>query len=258
MPSNTCSNVIRLASSRASSRERTTRVLAIVAAIVTTAVILPVAALAAPTTYEFTSGSATIRGSLEGQSTSIFQGSSVITTPLTGISAVVDDTVGDYGRLESLSMVGGDFSIDLDQGQVSLDTLNVFSPTISSLTGSNLNAFGQFDLQTQINAVVTGNYPDGTPFGPASIQSNDGSGTAAGMIAMSGDQVLIQVIGVTVATFDQIGSLDPNAPRIEIKADFTFIGTAITNPIPEPSAALLFGLGVTLSGVAVRRKQTEA
>ena len=94
------------------------------------------------------------------------------------------------------------------------------------------------------------------PFGPDSIQSQDDSGSVTGLVSISGDDIMIRIIGVTVASFEQIGSLDPNAPNIEVKADFTFVGVLDReNPIPEPSAALLFLVGAAVAGSSVRRQR---
>ncbi len=220
----------------------------------TVAILLPSIAAAIPIIYEFSSGSATIRGTLEGESQTIFEGSASIQIPLVDITAVIDHDLGTYGRLESLTVVGGDLSIDLDESRVALDTLSVLSPTISSLGDADLNVFGQFALQTQINAVIAGTYPGGGPFGPESIESEANTGSAAGIVAISGDQILIQVVGITVASFDQFGNPDPNAPNIELKADFAFIGRAVT-AIPEPSASLLFMMGLVAAGTSLWRQR---
>ena len=216
--------------------------------------LLPAAAWAAPVTYEISSGSAVIRGSLAGETESIFVGSSTVEPPLTDITAVVDHEVGDYGRLESMNLVGGDFSVMLDTARTGIEDLNVFSPTITSLSGSDLNAFGQFSLQTVVTADVTGTFAGGAPFGPESIQSAANTGSAAGLVFVSGDQIMIQVIGVTVATIDpaEFGIEDPYANDIEIKMDFTFVGTAAT-PIPEPAAAVVFAVGLAIVGHRLNR-----
>lgn len=209
--------------------------------------VAPAVAWAVPVTYEFSSGSAVIRGTLEGEAGSIFLGSPTLATPLVDITAVVDHDAGAFGRIESLNLVGGDFSVVLDSARLGIDTLNVFTPTITSLSGSDLNAFGQFALQTVVTADVTGMLPGGIPFGPESIQSAADTGSASGLVFVSGDQVMIQVIGVTVASIDpaEFGLNDPLARNVELKMDFTFVGTAAT-PIPEPAAAVVFAVGLAV------------
>ncbi|MBY0401340.1 hypothetical protein K2X89_13660, partial [Myxococcota bacterium] len=149
--------------------------------LLTLGMLLPISALATPVTYTFASGSVVVRGTLAGQSTSIFQGSSSVNVPLVDVTAVYDSAIGSFGRLESLSLTAADFSVDLDQSLVALDTLNVFGATISSLSGSDLNLFGQFALPTSIEAIVTGQYPDGSAYGPVAIQSLGSTGSATGL-----------------------------------------------------------------------------
>lgn len=117
------------------------------------ALMLPAtAAMAAPVSYQLSSGSATIRGTLAGSSESIFVGPAAIDAPIISARTVIDQDAGPNGRVE------------------------------------------------------------------------------------------------------QIGSLDPNAPNIEVKADFTFRGV-LENPIPEPSAALLFLVGASVAGSSIRRRR---
>lgn len=215
--------------------------------------LLPSAALATPTTYTFASGSVVVRGTLAGQSTSIFEGTSSVNVPLVDVTAVYDAALGGFGRLESLSLTAADFSVNLNENLVALDTLNVFDTTISSLSGADLNLFGQFALPTSIQAIVTGQYPDGSPYGPVTIQSLGSTGSATGLVSISGDTMLISIVGVTLATFAQPGAIDPNAPQVQIKADFTLIGQ-VAHPVPEPTAAMLFAAGLGAAHLAVRRR----
>lgn len=215
------------------------------------AVLLATAASATPTTYTFSSGSVVVRGTLAGQTSSIFEGSSSIDVPLVGVTAVFDSAIGSYGRLESLSLTAADFSIDLDESLVSLDGLNVYGPTITSLSGSDLNLFGQFSLPTAIAASVTGQYPNGDSFGPVDVESLAATGSAAGLLTRSGDDLLISIVGVTLASFAQPGAT-VDAPLIQIKADFTLIGQ-VAQPVPEPTAALLFAVGLGAVQLGVRR-----
>lgn len=224
-------------------------------ALVALLAIAPAAAWAAPVTYAISSGSAVVRGSLAGQTESIFLGAPAISTPLADIRAVVDREVGPYGRLESLDLVANDFSVALDAAQTGLETLNVFSPSIHSLSGADLNAFGQFSLPTTVTADVTGTLLGGTPFGPESIASTANTGSAVGLLFASDDQILIQVTGITVAEFDPsvFGIQAPGAETIELKVDFQFVGQAVANPIPEPAAAVVFAVGLAIVGHRLNR-----
>jgi hypothetical protein len=213
----------------------------------------PTAASAAPVTYSFSSGSAVIRASLAGQSDSILIGESSVQIPLVNIQAVVDpDLGGGFGRLESFEIVGASFSVELDTNQVAFSQLDVSSPTITSLTGSDLNRFGQFSLQTTVSAQIEGTLLGGGTFGPLAVESAENSGVAVGILFTSDDEVMVQVLGVSVASFDQFGNPDPNAPQIELVADWTFAGTAVT-AIPEPSAAVVFAVGLLAAGTSLRK-----
>lgn len=214
--------------------------------------LLPVAAMATPTFFALTSGSATVRGTLSGLSTSIFEGSSSLNVPLVGVTAVYDADGGLYGRLESLTLQAADFDIDLDQNLVGLDTLHVSGATLTSLTGSDLNLFGQFALPTSITGSATGAFPGGSTFGPVAVQSLGGTGSTSGLVSVSGDEITIAVVGVTVASFPQLTAAGLSAPNIEIKADFVFQGHAVVPTVPEPSAALLFAAGLATAGMAGR------
>ena len=215
----------------------------------------PLAAGAAPVTYSFTSGSAVIRASLAGQSDSILIGESSVQIPLDNIQAVVDSEAGSgFGRLESFEIVGASFSVELDTSQVALSQLDVSSPTITSLTGSDLNIFGQFALQTTVSAQIEGTLPGGDTVGPLAVESAENSGVAVGILFASDDEVMVQVLGVSVANFDQFGNPDPNAPQIELVADWSFAGTAVT-AIPEPSAAVVFAVGLLAAGTSLRKSR---
>ncbi|MBK7950580.1 MAG: PEP-CTERM sorting domain-containing protein [Deltaproteobacteria bacterium] len=219
--------------------------------------LLPVSAMATPITYTFASGSVVVRGTLAGQSGTIFEGVSSVNVPLVDVTAVYDSAIGGFGRLESLSLTAADFSVDLNENLVALDTLDVFDTTISSLSGADLNLFGQFALPTSIEAIVTGQYPDGSPFGPVTIQSLGSTGSATGLVSVSGDTMLISIVGVTLATFAQPGAIDTNAPQVQIKADFTLIGQ-VAHPVPEPTSAMLFAAGLGAAHLAIRRRARAA
>ena len=224
-----------------------------VLALVGLLLLAPLTALATPITYTFSSGSAVVRGTLAGSSTSIFQGASSLNVPLVGVSAVYDADAGLFGRLESFTLQASDFNIDLDEVLVGLDTLTVNDPTLTSLAGSDLNLFGQFTLPTSISGTVSGAFPGGSTFGPIPIESLSGTGSSSGLVSVSGDKLILSVVGVTVASFPQLASRDPNAPNVEIKADFVFVGNKVEPAVPEPSAALLYAAGLVTLGMAKRR-----
>ena len=42
---------------------------------------------------------------------------------------------------------------------------------------------------------------------------------------------------------------------VELKADFTFVGKVRpSTPVPEPGAALVFGVGIAITGTVLRKR----
>lgn len=223
--------------------------LAIVAMVLT-----PLAAAAVPTLYSFESGSAVVRGTLEGSSTSIFDPAGAVDVDLTGTNAIVDL---DAYSLDSLEIVADDFSVGLDPSLTGLESVSVSGATLQSLAPSTLAFFtptvAQFALQSQISGTVEGTLPGGLSTGPTPFVSIPGSGSTTGILTISGDEITLQITGVTVASFPQIHN--PGGANVELKADFTFVGKAKpSSPIPEPSAALVFGVGMAVAGSVLRRR----
>lgn len=213
----------------------------------------PLTALATPVTYTFSSGEAVVRGTLSGQTASIFEGVTSLNVPLVGISAVFDAAASPFGTLESFTIQATTFDIDLDQNLVALDTLTVSGATLSSLSSGDLNLFGQFSVPSTITGTVSGAFPGGASFGPVPIAALGGTGSSAGLVSLSDDQIIISIVGVTVASFPQLAVTSSTAaPNVEIKADFTFVGH-VAPTVPEPTSALLFAAGLATIGVAGRR-----
>ncbi len=214
----------------------------------------PVAAFAIPTLYSFESGSAVVRGTLEGSSTSIFDPAGAINVDLTGTDAIIDlDTYS----LDSLNIVAEDFTVGLDPSLTGLESVSVSGATLESLAPSTLAFFtptvAQFALQSQISGTVDGTLPGGFSTGPTPFVSIPGSGSTTGILTISGDEITLQITGVTVASFPQIHN--PTGANVELKADFTFVGKATpSSPIPEPSAALVFGVGMAVAGSVLRKR----
>jgi hypothetical protein len=68
---------------------------------------------------------------------------------------------------------------------------------------------------------------------------------AAGTIGIAGDQLTVSVTGVDLGSFP-----DPlNGNLATVKADFSFVAV-----VPEPSAALLYGIGLLIAAPALRRR----
>lgn len=75
------------------------------------------------------------------------------------------------------------------------------------------------------------------------------TGSAVGQLGLSGDTLTIGLFGINIATFE---SLTTPGQLINVKADFSFVGTVI----PEPTTGILMGLG--LAGLASLRHRETA
>jgi hypothetical protein len=213
--------------------------------------LLPSTALSAPVTYSFESGSAAIRGTLGGGGSAFSPAGSIIVN-LTAATAVVDSGIGSFGSLESLSVVLEDFSANLNPLLTGMSSISVSSATLSSLGAAALSEFGQFSTTSSISASVSGTSASGPSYGPATVTSLAGTGTTTGVLALSGDTLMLRISGVSLASFAPFA---PEASNAQVEVDFSFVGRATpATPIPEPSAALVFALGMTLAGSALRRR----
>jgi hypothetical protein len=205
-------------------------------------------ASATPVTYSFQTGYASIYATIEGTNTSIYASPGSIPVELASATAVVDEAALAFGSLDSFSIVTTAFNVDLDPFLTGLNSVSVSSATLTSTSASALSNLGQFVASTEMSALLSAEISGGGTFGPATVTSQPG--TTAGLVALSADSILLRLSGVAVATFEQVGN-----PNIVVTADFAFVGQAPATPIPEPGAALVFGLGITVAGTFVGRRQ---
>lgn len=214
---------------------------------------LPGLASALPARFALTSGSVVLRTAFEGATASLFAGAATRSIDL-DFGGVTWDA--DSGEVRDLSFgASGPFSIDLDERLVPIDsiTLDALSWTTPAGHSTTANLFGQFNLPTILSSQVSGMLPSLDSFGPLPFVT--GTAQTTGRLVSNGDRTLVRLTGINLALFElsEWGQPDPNAPRVLVKADFTFVAEAVSAPIPEPSAALLFGLG-TIVVAAVQRQ----
>lgn len=211
------------------------------AAFATLALLMPSTSISA--TYAFTVGSADITAVLTGTATSVLEpGTSPLAVGLGGNFVDFDSGLGVFGTVTGLEITpAGTFTIDLDETIVGIDLMDVSLASLTNQLGAVgvvTNASGDFAIDTELTGTVT---PPG-----AVITSLTGS--AIGQLGLSGDTLMIALFGINIATFE---SLTTPGQFIDVKADFTFIGTFV----PEPTTGLLMGLG--LAGLAsLRRRET--
>lgn len=209
-------------------------------------VLLPSLATAIP--YTFTSGSASVRATLAGTTTSVLEGPIPVIVPLGGSFVDFDAGLGANGTITGLELSAlSNFTLDLDQTLVGFDLIDVSGATLTNAVGASagISGSGSFFLDTVVNAIIEG---IGGP--PPSVPVTSTTSAAAGTLGISGDSVNLGIVGVNLATFE---SLVTPGQYIEVKADFTFFGTVV----PEPGTALLLGLGL-LGLSAARRPEGDA
>ena len=216
--------------------------------------LLPGIASALPAVYSLTAGSATLRGTIAGSATSPFEGATSVAFDLDHGTITWDATTQEVSNLAFGAT--GPILIDLDQTLVPLDSITLHQLDWASPTGltAAANAFGQFNLPTVLSGEVSGVLPDQSLFGPEPFVGDGGE--AAGRIVTNADSTLVRLTGIDLAVFDR---LDPSGPGFVVKADFTFVAERVgVAPIPEPSAALLFGLGTVVVGSLQARRRPRA
>jgi len=206
-------------------------------------------ALAAPVTYDFTSGSVTVTGVTSTTATTII-GPTVVA--MDGAFVTFDETTIDLTDLLLTIPTTGILSTIAPWGpydQYWIESASIspglgYTTVFGAPTGPGTYTFaaGPLDIDGIYSAFDTGLVePDlinaafpftDTSFISGSIDINTGTLTLS---------------GITLAVIP--GGLFGEGEDLEIKADITFVGM---EPIPEPSTALLVGLG--LVGLASTRR----
>jgi len=192
-------------------------------------------------------------------------------------SVQLEDNLGNVACVQCLlnapvAITGATVTVDTATNQV-LD-LRIESAGPGIVDTSNLAGYG-IDTVTFTNAVFQSSLPvaltpdgvdtytfdvmpglvssnlvidptTGDPIGPIPYANSAGP---AGRITFAGGQIELALDGVLLGTF-----ADPllKNPTVDVKADFFF--TASTAVVPEPNAAILYGVGLLVAATAVRRR----
>ncbi len=130
-------------------------------------------------------------------------------------------------------------------GYTSID----FSSTTFQTAGSSALLGGGGSYSFNAPGTITTDLVLNTLGGPISLPGTQFAGAPTGSINVSGNQVYLNLQGVNLGVI-----CDPQNPAncVVVKADFQVLAQ---NPIPEPSAALSFGIGALLFGAALRRSR---
>jgi hypothetical protein len=85
---------------------------------------------------------------------------------------------------------------------------------------------------------------------PVQVSEPDGS-TSGTIFQTLPEAIEVDITGITLAAF--FDGFDPSNPLVDIKIDLDLDGLQMA-PVPEPMAALLFGLGFVVVGLNARRR----
>ncbi len=221
-----------LLSSPTRSKLRAVR-LAACAALLSLALASP--SLAAPIRYDFSSGFVTLTASVGGV---------IITDPVTaaldGLQVTVDE---DAPELTSIELTAtGPISIAfspayLGFSEVTLESLSISgsSGLLVPLTPAPPSAEYFFLVDPlDVELVVSGSGSTELVSAPIS-----GSGPGSGSLFITPELQELSLSGITLAELQIAGQ---EVSPLVLKADFVFAGS----PVPEPTAALLFAIGMTV------------
>lgn len=207
---------------------------------------------AAPVRYGFTSGSADIYVVDSATGATVLAGGAA-STPivLDGVEVIIDPVAGTL-NLMNLSTTGP-WVLDLNPAisagfsQVVVQSASLTAAN-GTLTQAATNIFDFTINDVAVAAVVDATNPllGGVLTGIPIAHVNP---SAVGMIATSGFGPLstLRMNGITIGTLTSPLS----GTAVTVKADFVWRGL---RPIPEPHAALLFGIGAVVVGAATRKR----
>lgn len=220
--------------------------LALLCNLTTLAAVLLSPAIGTAATYFFTGGSVQLTAVIQGTTTSVLEpGTSPVTIPLGGSFVEFDLLAGPNGTVTGLELIPtGSFNLDLNQTVSGFDLVQISGASLVEALGATgvVSGGGSFAIDTVMSATITG--VGGPP--PATFVSSLQSGST-GILGVSGDTLTLGLFGINLATF---ASLNNPGEIIEIKADFSFIGV-----VPEPTTAILLGLGLAGLNAAGRRRR---
>lgn len=205
---------------------------------------------AAPITYGFVGGELTLTGFSAGGA--LFD---PVTVALDGVQVTVDTMTPELVSLELTA--GGPIELNLSTPYAGYDQIVIESLSLSGGPGLLIPIPGPgspdeyFYVVNPLtrSGVISASGPGVPAVGPAPFSSD---GAAADTLFIDPAANELTLSGVTIGSFGPVGG-EPDA--ITIKGDFVFRGSSDA-PIPEPSAALVFAIGMTTFASARRLRRS--
>ena len=176
-------------------------------------------------------------------------GNCLVNSPLAIDAASVTLDLGTNDLLNLTIFVQGPGVIDLN-GYNGYEQIVFNDATFQSTGTTTLGPGGSFAIQGTVTAsslelFLAGNLTAIPDIVVLNYTTAPNFNVAAGTIGIAGDQLSVSVNGLDLGSFP-----DPQTGHLAtVKADFGFVAV-----VPEPGAALLYGIGLLIAGTAVRRR----
>jgi hypothetical protein len=177
-------------------------------------------------------------------------GNCLVNSPLAIKPASVTIDLGTNELLDLNIFVAGPGIIDLD-GYNGYERIVFHDAEFQSTGTAMIGGGGSFAIAgtvtaTSLELFLAGNLSAVPDIVVLNYTTAPNPNFAAGTIGIAGDQLSVSVTGLDLGSFP-----DPVTGELaSVKADFSFVAV-----VPEPGAALLYGIGLLIAGPALRRRR---
>jgi hypothetical protein len=210
------------------------------------------AARAVPVQYDFEAGFVTLSATVGGDALI-----DPITVALTGLQMTVDTATNAVLSMELIAP--GPIDLVLNQEYAGYDAMTIEHLALTGSGGSLVQTdpgppaeyfylVNPLDMELTLSA--SGPAP---PDGPIDDETFVSPTVASGTLFIDDAIQTLNLSGITIGFF---GPFDGEREPIVLKGDFVFDGKE-SNPIPEPTAALLFSIGLIVVADSSRRRKAR-